>query len=302
MRVYAEMNVRRPSLNALRAFEAAARLGGISAAAAELGVSHGAVSHHVGAMEALFGIPLLRRLSHSVRPTEEGMRLAATLTEAFKLIDAGLMRLQPGPLKISCSSTIMMHWLIPRLGSFKDRHKSAEIRLNVNYGPIDFVHDEVSVAIRIDSIPPPKDVIVKTLIREEIGPVCTAEYAARHGLNSPKELHAARLLGSKTRPMAWNDWWSATGQEGPPLAVQESYDHFYLQNQAAACGLGVAMTPLILVFDQINAGNLIAPFGFTEGPHEIVLWIAPLLRQRLDLRELVEWLQFEMEKLKSTGS
>lgn len=94
------MTVRRPSLNALRAFEAAARLGSVSAAAAELGVSHGAISHHVTAMETHFGIPLLRRLSHSVRPTEEGMRLAATLTEAFKLVNAGLMRLQPGPLRV----------------------------------------------------------------------------------------------------------------------------------------------------------------------------------------------------------
>lgn len=299
MRVYAGMSVRRPSLNALRAFEAAARLGSMTAAAAELGVSHGAVSHHVGAIEALFGIPLLQRFSRSVRPTEEGTRLAAALTEAFKLIDAGLMRLQPGPLKISCSSTIMMHWLIPRLGSFKDRHNSAEIRLNVNYGQVDFVHDEVSVAIRIDGIPPPKDVIVKTMIREEIGPVCTPDYAVHHDLTNPESLRAVRLLGSKTRPLAWSDWWLATAQAGTPLEVQESYDHFYLQNQAAACGLGVAMTPLILVFDQIAAGNLIAPFGFTEGPHNIVLWIATHLRQRPDLRDLVEWLQAEMQELKS---
>lgn len=103
------MTVRRPSLNALRAFEAAARLGSITAAAAELGVSHSAVSHHVGAMETLFGIPLLRRLAHSVQPTEEGVRLAAKLTEAFDMINAGLLLLQPAPLKISCSSTIMMH-------------------------------------------------------------------------------------------------------------------------------------------------------------------------------------------------
>ena len=69
------MNTPRPSLNALRAFEATVQLGRLTSAANELGVSHGAVSHHIASMEDLFGIPLLRRLPHAVQPTEEGARL-----------------------------------------------------------------------------------------------------------------------------------------------------------------------------------------------------------------------------------
>jgi LysR family transcriptional regulator, glycine cleavage system transcriptional activator len=291
------MNTPRPSLNALRAFEAAARLGRLTAAANELGVSHGAVSHHITSIEDLFGIPLLRRLPHSVRPTDEGARLAAQLTEGFRLINAGIKLLQPAPLKISCSSTIMMHWLIPRLASFKETYPQAEVRLNVNFGMVDFVNDEISVAIRLDSIQPPKEVILHPLLREEIGPVCAPEYLHQHPIASPNDLKAVRLLTSATRPCAWDDWWAAIQAQESSPPTHETYEHFYLQNQAAACRLGVGLSPRILVADQIAAGRLVAPLGFVEGPYSLVLWIAPHLRLRPDLRALVGWLEKKMQEM-----
>jgi LysR family glycine cleavage system transcriptional activator len=294
------MNAPRPSLNALRAFEAAARLGSISAAAAELGVSHGAVSHHIASIETLFAIPLLRRLPQAVQPTAEGGRLAARLTEGFRQIDAGVKLLQPGPLKISCSSTIMMHWLIPRLASFKESYPKAEVRLNVNYGAVDFVKDEISVAIRIDRIRPPKEVLIENLIREEIGPVCAPGYLAEHPIAAANDLKGVRLLASATRQEGWYDWWAAIGAATRSLVPHETYEHFYLQNQAAACGLGVGLSPRILVADQITSGDLVAPLGFVPGPYNLVLWIAPHLRQRPDLRALVGWLRANMQKMSPT--
>ncbi len=291
----------RPSLNALRAFEAAARLGSLTAAATELGVSHGAVSHHIASIEALFGIPLLRRLPHSVQPTEEGARLAGRLTEGFRLINAGIKLVQPAPLKISCSSTIMMHWLIPRLASFKAAYPKAEVRLNVNYGMVDFAKDEISVAIRLDSIRPPKEVIVEPLIREEIGPICAPGYLARNPIATPEDLKHVRLLASATRPGAWQDWWAAIQIPGSPLQPHETYEHFYLQNQAAACGLGVGLSPRILVTDQIAGGRLVAPLGFVPGPYDLVLWIAAHLRLRPDLRALVAWLAENIQEMSHAG-
>ncbi len=285
------MDTPRPSLNALRAFEAAARLRSLTAAAAELGVTHGAVSHHIASIEALFGIPLLRRLPHAVEPTGEGSRLAARLSEGFRIIDAGIKLLQPAPLKISCSSTIMMHWLIPRISSFKEVYAKAEVGLNVNYGMVDFIKEEISVAVRLDRIAPPKDVIVEPVMREEIGPVCTPEYLARHPIAAPGDLKEARLLASISRADAWQDWWTAIGVPAGSGAPAETYEHFYLQNQAAACGLGVGLSPRILVADQIAAGRLVAPLGFVPGPYTLVLWIAAHLRLRPDLRALVDWLR-----------
>jgi DNA-binding transcriptional LysR family regulator len=295
------MHTPRPSLNALRAFEVAARLGSVTAAAGELGVSHSAVSHHIAAIEALFGIPLLRRLAHSVEATEEGRRLASQLTEGFRLIDAGVKLLQPAPLKISCSSTIMMHWLIPRLGTFKKANPKAEIRLNVSFGMIDFIRDEISVAIRLDRITPPKEVTVDPLMREEIGPVCAPSYLAQHPITRPEDLKDVRRLASVTRPNAWREWSQAAEADADVLSPHETYEHFYLQNQAAACGLGVGVSPRILVLDHIAEGRLVAPLGFVAGPHNLVLWIAPHLRLRPDLRALVGWLKSNIQETLQTN-
>jgi DNA-binding transcriptional LysR family regulator len=187
------------------------------------------------------------------------------------------------------------------LGAFKEAHPNVEIRLNVNYGVVDFVRDEISVAIRIDKIPPPKEAIVEHLIREQIGPVCAPDYVTRHAITRPEALASARLLVSATRPSAWQDWWTAIGHRARYLEPHETYEHFYLQNQAAACGLGVAMTPRILVEDQLAAGRLIAPFGFAPGPYNLVLWIAPHLRLRSDLRALVAWLKSDLQKMVDTA-
>jgi LysR family transcriptional regulator, glycine cleavage system transcriptional activator len=295
------MHTPRPSLNALRAFEAAARLGSVTAAAGELGVSHSAVSHHITSIETSFGLPLLRRLAHSVEPTDEGRRLASQLTEGFGLINAGVKLLQPAPLKISCSSTIMMHWLIPRLGTFKEANPKAEIRLNVSFGMIDFIRDEISVAIRLDRITPPKEVIVEPLVREEIGPVCAPRYLAQHALVHHEDVRKVRRLASATRPDAWQEWWAVTETDAGALPAHEIYEHFYLQNQAAVCGLGVGVSPRILVVDQIAEGRLVAPLGFVAGPNNLVLWIAPHLRLRPDLRALVSWLKSNIQETSQTG-
>jgi LysR family transcriptional regulator, glycine cleavage system transcriptional activator len=231
-----------------------------------------------------------------VQPTDEGARLAAKLTHAFNLINAGIGLMRPAPLKLSCSSTIMMHWLLPRLGGFKERHPNIELRLNVNYGVVDFVHDEISVAIRVDRIHPPKDVLLEPLIPEEIGPVCSPDNAERHAITHPKLLENVRLLAPATRPTAWRDWSVAAGHPTVRFKAHEVFEHFYLQNQAAACGLGVALTPRILVEDQIAVGRLVAPFGFVPGPFKLVLWIAPHLRMRPDLRALVSWLKDAIRK------
>jgi DNA-binding transcriptional LysR family regulator len=281
-------------LNALRAFEMTARLGSMSAAARELGVTHGAISRHIRELESEYGLPLLRRLPKSVEPTPAGAQLATTLGEAFQLMHLGVSRLAPGPLTLSCSATIMMYWLLPRLGRFQRDNPGIEVRLNVNYGEVDFVRDEISLAIRSSMFKPPQDVVIKSLLREEIGPVCHPDYAARLRLHAPEDLGRARILGTATRPTAWGEWLSAIGRADLRLTGHEHYAHFYLLIQAAACGLGVGVAPRILVEDEIMRGHLVAPFGFAAGPHELSLWVAPHLRLRADIRRLSEWIQKEM--------
>jgi len=288
------LGARRPSLNALRALEATVRLSSMSAAAEELSVTHGAISRHIKSLEEIFGIPLLLRGARSVQATPEGRRLATGLSRAFDLIASSVEQLQPGPLTLSCSSTIMMSWLIPRIGAFHELHPDIELRFNMNYDRIDFVRDEISVAIRNSMIEPPKEVIIKDMINEWIGPVCSPEYASKH-LQTVRDLDRCALLATKTRPDGWADWARISAQSGE-LRPQRFYDHFYLLIQAAACGLGVAMVPKILVLDDLRSGKLVAPLGFVAGPFKIVLWIAPHLRAQSETKALVDWLTQEFRK------
>ncbi|GJD34027.1 LysR substrate-binding domain-containing protein [Methylobacterium aerolatum] len=281
-------------LNALRAFEATARLGSMSAAATELGVTHGAISRHVRGLEAQFGLPLLERGPRAVAPTREGARLADELGEAFARMHLAVSQLQPGPLTLSCSATVMMRWLIPRLEGFKRANPAIDLRLNISYGNVDFIRDEISVAIRNSMYHPPPNAVAETVIREEIGPVCHPDYAARHGIATIDDLARARILGCATRLGGWSEWTDAVGRRTLGITPHEVFGHFYLVIQAAACGLGFALAPRLLVADEIRAGHLVAPLGFAMGPHSLQLWIADHLRTRADLRSVVAWLRSEL--------
>lgn len=281
----------RPPLNALRAFEATARLGSMTLAGIELGVTHGAISRQIQLLEGIVGVMLLRRLPKSVEATSEGARLAASLSAAFNLINASLAQLQPGPLTISCSSTIMQNWLIPRLAKFREQHPAIELRLNVNYSEVDLVREEISVAIRNDMIPAPQDVVLQHLMREEIGLVCSPEFAARHVLQPLENLRDVPMLSTKTRPAVWSDWLHAMNAPQQPSHPHQVFEHFYLMIQAASFGLGAAIAPRMTVEGEIAAGRLIAPYGFVPSRYNIVLWIAPHLRADNALRTVVNWIR-----------
>lgn len=284
----------RLSLNALRAFEATARLRSFSAAAEELSVMHGAVSRHIRMLEDTVGLPLLKRTAQGAVPTAEGQRLADGLSTAFSLIQSSVEQLKPGPLTLACSESIMMYWLLPRLNRFKDAHPEIELRFNMSHGPVDFARDNVSVAIRLSSIEAPKDVIRDDVAPEWVGPVCSPEYLRQHRIETVEDLARARLMVSRTRTSAWGDWAVCSGLPDMALRVDESFDHFYLLIQGARCGLGLANVPRMLVRDDLTSGTLVAPLGFVRGPNRLVIWTAPHLNRRADVIKLVDWLHDEL--------
>lgn len=284
----------RPSLNALRAFETMVRLGSMTLAAQELGVSHGAISRQVRALEELLGVTLHTKQGNSTIPTEMGRRLATDLTPAFHAIQASLAQFMPGPVTLSCSSTIMMRWLIPRISDFRRRYPNIQVKFNLNYEKIDFIHDEVSLAIRNSMIAPPRQAIIRHLAQEWIGPVCTPALAQQLKLRTAVDLSRARWLQTKTRPLAWREWIEASGLDISGEIADESFEHFYLLIQAAISGLGIAMVPRMLVEEDLQTGRLVAPLGFVEGPHAIQLWLAPYLRSKKETEALADWLTAQM--------
>jgi len=284
----------RLSLNALRAFEATARLRSFSAAAEELSVTHGAVSRHIRMLEDTIGLPLLTRSAQGAVPTAEGQRLADGLSTAFSLIQSSVDQLKPGPLTLACSESIMMYWLLPRLNRFKDAHPEVELRFKMSHGPIEFVRDNVSVAIRLSTIEAPKDVVRADVAPEWVGPVCSPQYLRQKRIESMRDLARAKLMVSRTRPSAWDDWARCSGHPNMELRVDEVFDHFYLLIQGARCGLGVANVPRMLVRDDLTSGTLVAPLAFVRGPNRMSIWIAPHLSRRPDVVKLVDWLHDEL--------
>lgn len=285
-----------PSLNALRAFEATARNRSISRAAAELRVTHGAVSRQIKALEEAMGVPLLRRGAKESVPTPEGEQLVEGLSAAFNLVYATIERLKPGPLTLSCSASITMCWLIPRMPGFYAKHPDMEIKLDMNNDPVDFTRDNISVAIRNSTIEPPRSAVIRPLGTEWIGPVCSPSYLKSISLKKSADLSAARLLATNTRPGAWADWFEAIDEKATAPQMHQSFDHFYLMIQAAAFGLGVAVVPHMLAINEIKSGRLVAPFGFAPGKRELSLWIAPHLVSRSDLKTLEKWLLRELRE------
>lgn len=292
------MSSPRLSLNALRAFEATARLRSFSLAADELSVTHGAISRHIRSLENSLGLALLTRNARGTAPTGEGQRFAEGLSAAFNLIQASVEQLRPGPLTLSCSESIMMYWLIPRLARFHEANPEVELRFNMSHGPVDFARDNISVAIRLSSIEAPKLVERIDVVTEWIGPVCSPAYLAGLRLQTGADLQQARLMVSRTRPNAWADWlrYSGHGHMGS-LRIAESFEHFYLLIQAAKCGLGLANVPRMLVRDDLNNGTLLTPLGFVAGPNKLAIWMAPHLSRRSDVVKLVDWLTDELRAI-----
>lgn len=292
------MSSPRLSLNALRAFEATARLRSFSLAADELSVTHGAISRHIRSLENSLGLALLTRNARGTAPTGEGQRFAEGLSAAFNLIQASVEQLRPGPLTLSCSESIMMYWLIPRLARFHEANPEVELRFNMSHGPVDFARDNISVAIRLSSIEAPKLVERIDVVTEWIGPVCSPAYLAGLRLQTGADLERARLMVSRTRPNAWADWLRCSGHDHMgSLRIAESFEHFYLLIQAAKCGLGLANVPRMLVRDDLNNGTLLTPLGFVAGPNKLAIWMAPHLSRRSDVVKLVDWLTDELRAI-----
>jgi LysR family glycine cleavage system transcriptional activator len=263
------MHRRLPPLNALRAFEAAARNRSLTKAADELCVTHGAISRHVQALEAWFGHRLFERHNRRVTLTAAGAAYLAEVGAALDRIALATARQRERGahrfLRVNALATFTMRWLIPRLSSFQVEHPSIEVRLTTANGWLPDMPEAFDVAIRggPDNIP---GYVAQPFLSETRIPVCSPALLNRLPLRHVAELRRHTLLHAATLPDVWPHWLRAAGVPGlePHRAV--TLEHFYLTLQAALDGLGVAMGPTRLVRDDIEAGRLVTPFTGPELP------------------------------------
>lgn len=252
-----------PSLNALRAFEAAARHLSFKEAGRELNVTPGAISQQIKALEDELGVPLFRRLTRSVVLTQEGQTLRPKVVQAFQLITAGVAAVRPversGVLTVSTFPSLAAKWLVPRLGRFFARHPEIDVRISATSALVDLQRDAVDMAVRQGKGDWPGLESVH-LFDAELYPVCSPRLLeGPHPLRTPEDLRYHTLLHS-TREAEWRLWLEAQGVKGVDPGRGPRFSDDALALEAAIDGQGVAISRDMLVGADLDAGLLVRPF------------------------------------------
>jgi LysR family glycine cleavage system transcriptional activator len=255
---------RLPPLNAIKAFEAAGRLGSFSRAAEELHVTHGAISRQIRTLEDWLGAPLFRRTSRNAVPTQAGVELLAEASPALDRLAEGSRRvrvssLAQGVLNVATQPTFSMRWLIPRLSDFQRNQPGIELRIVTASTSAERFQMEADVVI---SGPSPQPGWVGTrFMGEAMVPLLSPELMAKCPLGRPEDLERHTLLHSATRRRAWTRWLDVAGFPDLRPSGEQVFEHFYFAIQAALAGVGVVMGPLALVTEEVRSGRLLMPLG-----------------------------------------
>lgn len=271
------MRYRLPSLNALRAFEAAGRRGSLSAAATELGVTVGAVSRHIALLEGHFGRLLMERHRTGVRLTASGADYFQAISDAFETIDTASRTLASAArspsLKLCFYTSFATEWLAPRLPAFRAAHPEVSFDLTLATGEIDW---DSEFDLAMTATPPPDDGFHREpLFETQFALVCAPALARDPGgLASPGDLERQTLLTAPRERSLWPLVLDALG--AAPLARQTTveFESLSLTYQAArGCG-GVALGNLFMLLDDLQRGRLLLPFDRVlkfDLPHYLVV-------------------------------
>ncbi|MFL9813791.1 LysR family transcriptional regulator [Stutzerimonas sp. VN223-3] len=288
-----------PPLNALRAFEAAARLQSVSQAAAELSVTHGAVSRQIRLLEDDLGLALFSKEGRGVKLTDAGLRLRDSAGEAFERLRSTCAELRQqtvdAPFVLGCPGSLLARWFIPRLDRLNRELPDLHLQLSASEGDLDPRKPGLDATLLYAEPPWPADMQVHELTVERIGPVLSPHHPRYAALSQarPDELLGEPLLHTISRPQAWPAWANGSGLDSARLQMGQGFEHLYFLLEAALAGLGVAIAPQQLVADDLRQGRLLAPWGFIETRARLALWVPA---RRLDRRaeRLAEWLRNEL--------
>ena len=253
---------RTPSLHALRAFEAAARLGSFARASEELHLTPSAISHQVRALERHFGRALFVRASRQVILTTDGERLLAALSQAFNTIHAVCAEMSPPArtqdLSVHCTPSFAAKWLGPRLPRFLAQHPSVNIRLSSNAEPLDLMrHEQIDVAVAYGTVRKSSGITTRSLGPEEIAALCSPDFARANTPTKAKDFERVVRLESSFSPVRWSDWFALNDVRMPNSQSGPSFDRGSLVVAAAVQGLGVALETLRFAETEIDTGSLV---------------------------------------------
>ncbi|MCJ7996024.1 LysR family transcriptional regulator [Rhizobium cremeum] len=246
-------------LNALRAFEAAARHLSFTRAAIELRVTQAAVSHQVKLLEQRLGVTLFRRLPRGLMITEEGLALLPSLQESFDRMADMLERFQGGHvqevLAIGAVGTFAVGWLLPRLGDFRRQYPYIDVRLSTNNNRVDIAAEGLDYTIRFGN-GAWHDIEAEALFEAPLSVLCIPQIARQ--LEKPEDVARQNLLRSY-RHDEWPDWFEAAGVN-PPQIRGPVFDSSIIMVEAALQGAGVALAPPLMFSRHLASGAIEQPF------------------------------------------
>ena len=252
---------RLPSFHALRAFEAAARLGSFVRASEELHLTASAISHQVRTLEAHFGRPLFVEGARVKTLTDDGARLAVGLAHAFDAIESACGEVTPrasaSTLAVHCAPSFAAKWLGPRLPRFMERHPSITIRLSSGAGSYDLLRNEATdAAIVYGHATAAPGVSIEPLGEEDVVALCAPSVAARLASLGRRAVLALPLIESSINPVRWSDWFAANGL-GPHPQATTAFDRGALAISAAVQGMGVALESTRFGEAELASGQLV---------------------------------------------
>ncbi|MGE0237332.1 MAG: transcriptional regulator GcvA [Parvibaculaceae bacterium] len=256
-----------PSLNALRAFEAAARHLSIAEAADELHVTSAAISHQIRHLEDHLGMPVFQRNGRNLTLTDAGQAGLPAIREGFALLTAAMDAIdslgETGSLAISVAPSFATKWLLPRLHRFEAQHPEIDIKVNASMQLCDFARDGIDVAIRYGAGTYP-ELISEKLIQESLIPVCSPELLASAPLGRPDDLKNHTLLHDESPdndPSCpnWEMWLRAAGIHDIDASRGPRFNQSSMVLEAAMLGRGIALAKSTLAAADIASGRLVRP-------------------------------------------
>jgi LysR family glycine cleavage system transcriptional activator len=258
------MRQRLPPLNALKAFEAAARHESFTRAAQELFVTQGAVSHQVKGLEQELGLKLFNRERQRLVITEAGRDYLNVVRDAFDRIAMGtellLQRQNAGVLTVSTSPDFAAKWLVHRLGHFVEAHPEIDLRVSASLNHVDFAREEVDLAVRHgEGDWPGLDAML--LSTEQLFPVCSPALIA--GKRRPRRLEDLLkfpLIHTGNRSW-WTRWLQAAGIDDKDAIHGPVLNRDAISIDAAINGQGIVLSRTTLVAADLISGRLVRPFA-----------------------------------------
>jgi len=254
-----------PSLGALAAFESAARLGGFTKAANELGVTQAAVSRQIRALEADFGVPLFTRNTRQVMLTEAGRTLSDAVSDAFQTMTDAIETLraprEPTSLTVSTSLSFSHFWLLPRLPAFRLAYPLLQLRVISQDQPLDLRTGDADVAVRYGT-PPFADGEAFAALSEEAFPVASPEFAEQHnctefGFEAIARLPLIEGHKPESRWLTWPTWFNRAGLIHPIGRQMLMFNHYSDAVYAAMTGQGVVLGWRRLLERPLADGRLV---------------------------------------------